>query len=265
MLQSRDRSGSRVFSASRHHARASRPGESSRRFRARTSTAAATTRAASSWRAAASTAVSSSTSTRTPATGYVTWSCVRRSIVDTLAHRPHRLGHQRDVGLSAWNNERWIKGDDRIVTTSIDKTIRVPSCLKCNRGLEADDGRVRDAHQNRHHDSQRLSVQRGRPRHLCGCRLAEPSSPSRRPAVARGAAAGAQEPDHGCRGVQAVHRHRRLGGGFARGVRWKGEIIVINNSTYDCVNRLSRPQYQVQSLKMHKTVDGRRSEGLAMR
>lgn len=30
-------------------------------------------------------------------------------------------------------NERWIKGDDRIVTTSIDKTIRVRSFLASHR------------------------------------------------------------------------------------------------------------------------------------
>ena len=32
--------------------------------------------------------------------------------------------------------------------------------------------------------------------------------------------------------------------------------MVINNSTYDCINQISRPKYEIQYMTIHRTING---------
>ena len=36
----------------------------------------------------------------------------------------------------------------------------------------------------------------------------------------------------------------------------KGHVMVINNSTYDCINQISRPKYEIQNMTIHRSVNG---------
>ncbi|KAK8824791.1 hypothetical protein WA538_005458 [Blastocystis sp. DL] len=159
-------------------------------------------------------------------------------IIYKYSNSSNRLRHIRSLtghtGLVT--SVMWIKGDDRIVTTSIDKTIRVwkPMTGEFETLIKTD-----------------IMV-------LSACLFSAGDHDIC-------AAAGSQNrlllADIQLSRVVRLLEHKSQ---ITAVVEYKqyiitgdteGEIIVINNSTYDCVNRLSRPQYQVQSLKIHKTVD----------
>ncbi|KAK8793861.1 hypothetical protein WA171_002991 [Blastocystis sp. BT1] len=150
----------------------------------------------------------------------------------------NRIRHIRSITGHAGlvTSVMWIKGDDRIVTTSIDKTIRVWKPMTGEfETLIKTDMMVMSACLFGVGD-----------RDVC-------------------AAVGSQNrilfADIGDSKVIRLLEHKYQ---IKSIVEYKqyvvigdcgGNVMVINNSTYDCINQISRPKYEIQNMTIHRSVN----------